>query len=144
MKCTIVVDPTKDEEVIIYTKGNTGLANEIRLLCEQESTVLMGYQEREATRLSPHDVCCFIVENNHVIAICDTERFRIKKRLYELETCLPDNFVKINQSCIANFQKIKKFDAALAGTLRVVFTNGYIDFVSRRQIKYVKERLGLL
>jgi DNA-binding LytR/AlgR family response regulator len=46
-------------------------------------------------------------------------------------------------SCIANLSKIKKFNASFSGSLSVVFKNGYTDYVSRRSVKFIKERLGL-
>ena len=53
------------------------------------------------------------------------------------------DFVKLNQSCIVNIKKIECFDASLGGALKVTLKNGYRDYVSRRQLKAVKERLGL-
>ena len=53
------------------------------------------------------------------------------------------NFVRINQSCIANINQIKKFSASFNGFLQVHFKNGYIDYVSRRELKNVKERVGI-
>ena len=143
MKCTVVIDPHNDEEVIVHAHSETELTRQIRSLCEQRSSKLIGYQDREATLLTASNICCFVVEHNHVFAICPTERYDMKCRLYELETRLPAHFLKINQSCIANMQHIKRFDASLAGSLRVIFSNGYTDFVSRRQLKAIKERFGL-
>ena len=53
------------------------------------------------------------------------------------------SFIKINQSCLANKKKIKKFEYTIGGSLRVVFKNGYIDYIARRELKNVKERMGL-
>ena len=38
---------------------------------------------------------------------------------------------------------ISHFDLSLGGTMKVVFKSGYKDYVSRRQIKNIKERLGI-
>ena len=40
-------------------------------------------------------------------------------------------------------KKIKKFDTSVSGMLTVTFKNGYRDYVSRRNLKSVKERLGV-
>ena len=53
------------------------------------------------------------------------------------------SFIKLNQSCIANKNKIKKFESTIGGALKVIFKNGYIDYISRRELKNVKERMGL-
>ena len=67
-----------------------------------------------------------------------------KKRLYKIEEMLEDDdFIKINQSCIVNIKMIESFDASIGGALMIKLKNGYRDYISRRQIKAVKERLGL-
>ena len=70
-------------------------------------------------------------------------KFEIKTRLYVIEEKLPENFIKINQSCIANINQIERFNASISGTLKIRFKNGYTDYVSRRQLKNVKERIGI-
>ena len=56
---------------------------------------------------------------------------------------LDENFIKINQSCIANIRQIEKVEGTFSGSLSVVFKNGYKDYISRRNLKNVKERLKL-
>ena len=62
----------------------------------------------------------------------------------ELEEKLPLDFVKINQSCLANIKKIERFSASVGGSLKVIFKNGHTDYVSRRQLRTVKEKLGIV
>ena len=52
-------------------------------------------------------------------------------------------YVKINQSCYANIKNIKKFESTIGGSLKVIFKNNYVDYISRRELKNVKERMGL-
>lgn len=63
--------------------------------------------------------------------------------MYQIEEMNLASFIKINQSCLANKKKIKKFESTIGGSLRVVFKNGYIDYIARRELKNVKERMGL-
>ena len=55
-----------------------------------------------------------------------------------------DNFIYINQSCLINISKIKCFDVNFSGALNVILKFGYSDYVSRRQVKNVKVRLGII
>ena len=41
------------------------------------------------------------------------------------------------------FYHTHKYQKTFSGTLSVVFKNGYTDYVSRRNIKAVKERIGI-
>ena len=56
---------------------------------------------------------------------------------------MSEDFLKINQSCIVSIDRIERFDVTPGGALTVIMKNGYKDYVSRRQMKAVKERLGI-
>lgn len=143
MKCSIIIDKQREEEVMIYAHEKTKLIEEIENLVSGELNELIGYIDREAVKISLNEVVCFVVENNKVYALIQNGKFCLKQRLYQLESMQDKNFIKINQSCIANVRMIRRFDASLSGSLKVTFRNGYVDYVSRRNLKTVKERLGL-
>ena len=142
MKITIITDKTKDEEIIIRVHEKTELIEKIEKLVNETSDGFIGYKENEAMMLDINDINCFITENNKVFAMTD-EKLLIKERLYKVEEKLSENFIKINQSCLANIKKIVKVQATFSGSLSVVFRNGYTDYISRRNLKNVKERLGV-
>lgn len=143
MKFRFLIDKNREEEVIVYAHKKTKLVESIENIVKENNFELIGYADREAVKLDLADVYCFTVENNKIYAVCENEKYLLKSRLYQVEENLSENFIKINQSCIANVRKIRKFDASFSGTLTVIFKNGYKDFVSRRNVKNVKERLGL-
>ena len=144
MKCKTVIDPGREEEVLIYAHRRSKLVEEIEALAERGSKEWIGYDDqRQILQFSSHEVYCFVSEANKVFAITTHGRLAIRERLYLLEELLDDGFVRLNQSCIANIRMIERFDASFSGTLSVVFQNGYRDYVSRRQLKIVKERVGI-
>ena len=143
MKCTLIITDEHEEEVVIYARERTKLTNDIEVLVYGSVPELIGYKENEVVKLNSDLISCFTVEGSKVYALTDSEKLQIKLRLYQLEEMLPDTFVKINQSCIANIRKIERFDTSVSGTLLIKFKNGYKDYVSRRQMKAVKERFGL-
>ncbi len=142
MKCVITIDKEHEEEVLIFAHEKTQLVEDILNLINNEN-MFTGYSEGEIHRLNLSEISCFTVEDNKVYALTDKDKLQIKHRLYQVEEKLSDDFVKINQSCIANIKKIKKFDSSVSGMLTVTFKNGYRDYVSRRNLKSVKERLGV-
>lgn len=142
MKCIITIDKEHEEEVLIFAHEKTKLIEDILNLINNEN-VFTGYSDGEIHRLNLSEIYCFAVEDNKVYALTDKDKLQIKQRLYQVEEKLSDDFVKINQSCIANIKKIKKFDTSVSGMLTVTFKNGYRDYVSRRNLKSVKERLGV-
>ena len=143
MKVTTIIDPSGEEEVIIRVRRRNDLVEKIERLVSGETTELMGFQGDTAVVLDYESVCRFTVEQEKIYACCTDGVYRIKRRLYQIEQQAPAYFVKIHQSCLANVHQIARFEAAFSGALRVVFKNGDVDYVSRRQLKQVKERFGL-
>ena len=143
MKCEIIIDPLQEEKVVVYAKEKSTLTEEIQRIAEQYSTSLFGYRDSEIIKLNLSDIVCVSVIGNRVYAICDNEQYLLKERLYTLEEKLPENFVKINQSCLANIKKMERFDTSISGTLKIRFRNAPTDYASRRQLKLIKERLGI-
>ena len=142
MKLTVIIDEERDEEIVLYLKEHKPLEERIRGILGVEEPELIGYDERGAIRLDPASVSCFSVELGRTVAVVGKKRYRIDKRLYELSALLDGRFIKINQSCIANIKMIERFDASLGGSLIVIFKDGNRDYISRRQLKSVKERIG--
>lgn len=143
MKCEIIIDPACEEKAIIYARENSRQLEAIKKLVEESGTELVGYGEKGIKVLNPADIYCVTVLDGKVYAVCKTENLLLKQRLYEVEEKLSETFVKINQSCLANLRKVERFDASVSGTLMLRFQNGYTDYVSRRQLKQIKERLGI-
>ncbi len=143
MKCTVILDKTRDEEILIYAHQRNELICEIERMSVGSTSQITGYLRGDIVKLNIKDIYCFTVENSKVYAICKDEKYLLKLRLYNIEDILDKDFIKINQSSIANINKIQKFDASISGTLKVIFENGHTDYVSRRNIRSIKERIGL-
>ena len=143
MRFELIVDPSCEERVILHARQESELTRAIQRLVQEESTKLVGYRQGEIVPLTPAQITCVTVEGDRVFALCREEKLQMKQRLYVLEEMLGDGFVKINQSCLANISQVERFDASVTGTLKVKFKNGHTDYVSRRQLKQVKERFGI-
>lgn len=143
MKFRLILDDDREEEVLIYAKKESALTREIEALINAHSATLVGYnEEKQIVSLSPEEIVCITVEDGRTFALTTDGKWQLRERLYTVEEKLGPQFVKINQSCIANVRQIDHFDASLGGSLLVFFKNGYRDYVSRRQLKSVKERIG--
>ena len=143
MKCYTYIEKTDEEKVLIYANERTKIVDEIESLISLTNIDLTGTFNVEIIKIDINEVSCFISENNKVFALINDKKYQIKQRLYQIEEMNLESFIKINQSCLANKKKIKKFESTIGGSLRVVFKNGYIDYISRRELKNVKERMGL-
>ena len=143
MKVNVFIDKNHEEEIQIFAHEKTALIEKIEELVNDFSIEIIAYNDKEIVRLNLSDIYCFITESNKLFAITEKEKLLVKSRLYSIEEKLSCDFIKINKSCIANIKKIDRFNASISGTLEVKFKNSYTEYVSRRSIKAVKERLGL-
>jgi DNA-binding LytR/AlgR family response regulator len=144
VKFTLHIDPNREEEIVIYARETRPVFGEIQRLAESEDTPLVGYEGDSIVVLNPKKISCFVSGGDKVLAVCGEHRYVVKRRLYQLEEQLGKDYLKINQSCLANVGQISRFSASIGGSLEVVFRDGYKDYVSRRELKKVKERMGIV
>ena len=137
------VETEEKEEIVAYAKNKRELITSIEEMCELDESILIGYDEGFVKKLNPIKIECFLTYNEKVYALLDGEKYLVKKRLYELSELYKDTFIYINQGCLANILFIDKFDTSFSGSLIVIFKSGYKDYASRRQIKNIKERIGI-
>lgn len=146
MKYTLHIDKEREEEIIIHAHEKSPLVNEIERLINAEKVgtpPIVGYIGNDIIEIDPREVYCFFIEGKKLFASLKRGDALIKKRLYEIESRLDKDFIKINQSTVANMRLIDRFSVSIGATLTVHFKNGRRDYVSRRQMKVVKERLGI-
>lgn len=146
MKYTLHIDPECDEEVIVRAREKNALTDAIEALINVEKVrtpPLIGYIGDDIFEIRPEEVYCFFIEDKKLFASTKKGDALVKRRLYEIEKYLSDEFIKINQSTIANLKLVDRFSVSIGATLCVHFKNGRRDYVSRRQMKAVKERLGI-
>ena len=146
MKYTLFIDEGHDEEVIVYAHSKNELVERLEALINGQklnTSPIIGYVGEDIVEVKPKDVHCFFIEDKRLYASTAGGKVLIKRRLYEIERELGEDFIRINQSSIANIKQIDRFSVSFGAALTVHFKNGYRDFVSRRQVKAVKERLGI-
>ena len=142
MKLNVFVDKTKEEKIDIYVHEEKQIVEDIKKLISEEKEIIC-YNNSELRKVNFSEVVLFSVENERLAVFIGNEKLYTKDRLYMIEEKMPGCFIKLNQSAIGNIKRIKKFDCSVSGTLKVIFDNGLEDFVSRRQLKAVRERLGI-
>ena len=146
MKFTLIVDPEKDEEVVATVHARSPLTDAIESLLLQHSGSgqLAAFTEEDITILHYDRIACITVQSSKTFAIdTDGNRFRLRQRLYELESLLPAYFIRINKSALANERQLERFSATFSGGVDAVFKCGYREYVSRRCFSVIKRRYEL-
>jgi DNA-binding LytR/AlgR family response regulator len=146
MKFKLIIDKTKDEEIVATVHESSFLTEQIEALVTQYtgSERIVAYIDDDMKILSISQIECITVIDGKTYAICEQGvHYRLKQRLYELEKLLPATFIKINKSCIANEKRIERFSATISGAVDVIFMCGYRDCVSRRCFAEIKRRYNI-
>ena len=144
MKFRLTIHPDIEEELSVSVKKDSALINKAKELVSEYNGEgkIIAFTEDDIKLLSPSEIECVMVNDGKTEALTISgERFRLKKRLYELEEILPSDFIKINKSCVANKKRIERFSAALTGAVNVIFKSGYTDYASRRCFAEIKKEL---
>lgn len=137
-----------DETVIVSSKERTPLVDSIEELVLNSNLSIdghniYGYLENDIVPIKLEDIISFYSEDDKTFARVKDKTYLVKYRLYMLEEKLPNNFIRINKSRIINRYHIAKFDVSWTATILVVMDNNDKDYVSRRLVSKIKERMNL-
>ena len=146
MKFTLNIDKTCDEEITATVHAPSELTERIEALVMEYMgrDKLPVYTEDEMKMLPIAQIECITVIDGKTWAI-DTsgKRYRLKGRLYEVESLLPSNFIRINKSALANTARLDRFAVCFTGAVDAVFQSGYREYVSRRCFADIRRRYDL-
>ena len=143
MKFTLIIDPSKEEEVVATVHEYSTLTQQIEALILQYTGTdrITAYADEEIKILLFEEIECITVFNGKTFAVdAKNKKYRLKQRLYELEQQLPSYFIRINKSTLANENRIERYTATFSGSVDAVFRCGYREYVSRRCFSEIKRR----
>ena len=146
MKFKMIIDPTKDEEIVVTAHAPSELTEKIQQLVQEYTGTdrIAAYLEDDIQMLPFAEIACItVIDGKTVVVDSKGKRYRLKQRLYELEAILPQSFIRINKSAIANERMIERFAANFSGAVDAVFQGGYREYVSRRCFAEIKRRYHL-
>ena len=143
MKFRLIIDSTGEEEIIARVHDRSALTDQIEALVLRHAGTdsIAAYTEDDTRMLPFADIECITVIDGKTYAIdTNNQRYRLKRRLYELEEELPGCFIRINKSALANEKRLERFTASFNGAVDAVFQCGYTEYVSRRCFAKIRRR----
>ena len=145
MKVSVDISPEHTEPyAVIYTSQMT---DEIQRLLEvfgnSESPITALLNEEDLIILQPKDIYMVRVENGDTIIYGEKQKYRSRKRLYELGQQLGKQFMQISKSTLINLSYMDSIEPSFSGTLLLKLRNGCKDYVSRTYLPEFKKYLGL-
>ena len=144
MKVELNIDK-KFEEIIVTISANK-VNDEIQNLVnyiENKEEYFTGISDGKVCLLNLEDIIRIYVEERKVYVVTVEGRFIVRKKLYEVQSMVTKDFIKISQSEIANIKYLHSLDLGLRGTIVINYKNSDISYVSRRMLKEFKVKLGL-
>ena len=146
MQFKMIIDQTKDEEIVATVHAPSALTEKIQQLVQEYTGTdrVAAWLEDDIQMLPFSKIVCITVLEGKTLAVDrNGKKYRLKQRLYELEAVLPPSFIRINKSAIANEPQIERFAANFSGAVDAVFRGGYREYVSRRCFAEIKRRYHL-
>ena len=144
MKVSVEITPgVKEPYAVIYTAQVTEEIQRTIDLLGTGDTPVIAYHEEKLIILQPEDIFMVRVEDGDTILYGITQKFRSRKRLYELSFQLGKQFMQISKSTLVNLSYLDSVEPGLGGTMLLKLKNGCKDYVSRKYLPDFKRYLGL-
>lgn len=148
MKLEILIDNNvKEPFITIHTNKVDDNINKLQdkiLKLINNKDELLAYLNYETYIIKINDIMSIYSKDKNNYIKVNNKEYIIKETLYSLEEILPDNFIRISNSCIVNVEFIKCFNTSIVGKIIVIMKNGDNLVVSRSRtriiINYLKER----
>ena len=141
MKFKLFIDKNAEECVTVVAHKQSRLTDEIEnaVMSYHGEDEIVVYSDMEMKSLSFCNIECVSIIEGKCEAVDNTgKKYTVKERLYEIEQRLPNYFIRINKSAIANERAIERFRTDFGGGVSVEFKCGYSDYVSRRCFAEIK------
>lgn len=142
----LIIDREAEEEIVARVHRPSALTEKIQAMVSgaEKPDELTGYTGEDTVILKIPEIECICVEEGRTFAVySDGVKYRLRGRLYEAEARLGTDFVRINKSALANWKRIRRFKASIAGAVDIEFKSGYVEYVSRRCFAELKRRYDL-
>ncbi|MCB2288589.1 LytTR family transcriptional regulator [Clostridium sp. CS001] len=68
--------------------------------------------------------------------------YEAKKRLYELEDILPQQFARVSKSVIINLKQVQYYSPLANGLMKATFYNGMETYISRKYLRLLRTKIG--
>lgn len=144
MKVNLELSPEYTESyVVVYTDRITEEVQRVLDFLDAKQAPVVGQLGEKLRVLKPEEIYMARTEGGDVILYGEKERYVSRKRLYEIEQQLGNQFLRISKSTLVNLSFLDSVEAGFNGTLLLKLKNGCKDYVSRKYLKTFKTYLGL-
>lgn len=144
MKVNIDIDENYEEDSITIKakEWSEELEEIVKVIKKRKQPRLFGVESDQTALLDPETIDFIFAEQRKTFATVKDHQFEIKMKLYEVEEILfPHEFMRFSKSVIGNLNRIARFELSFNGTLCVYFHSGNKEYISRKYVGPIKEKL---
>lgn len=144
MKVSVNISPDHTEPyAVIYTDQITDEIQRIIDCFNAGEIPVTAWHNEKLIVLQPEEIYMIRVENGETIIYGQVQKYRSRKRLYELGDQLGRKFMQISKSTLVNLSYMDSIEPGFSGTLLLKLKNGCTEYVSRKYLPKFKKYLGL-
>ena len=145
MKVSIDISAEYNEPyAVIHTdKVTDEIQRAVDILGSSDMPVTALLNEEDIVVLKPEDIYMVRVENGDTTIYGNKQKYRSRRRLYELSDQLGKKFMQISKTTLVNLSYLDSIEPGFSGTLLLKLKNGNKDYVSRKYLPEFKRYLGL-
>ena len=134
----------KEPYAVIHTdKVTDEITRIIDIFSNNDTPVTALQNEEEIVVLKPDEIFMVRIEGGDTVIYGDKQKYRSRKRLYELAEILGKKFMQISKTTLINLSGIDSIEPGFSGTMLLKLKNGNKDYVSRKYLPDFKRYLGL-
>ena len=145
MKVTVELsDKFREPYAVIYTDKITDSIQHMLDIFGSEDTLITALQnETNIVILQPKDIYMIRIEDKDTVIYGEKQKYRSRKRLYELADQLGKQFMQTSKSTLVNLSYMDSIEPGFGGAVLLKMKNGSKDYVSRKYLPAFKKYLGL-
>lgn len=144
MKINCHIDPNLDEEHgELWIKEMTPKINDFLQVMSSSDDVLWCRYQAQIIPVKYQDIYSLEVASRETNIYTENQQLSYHDRLSNMKVNLPNYFIEASRSAIFNFNYIDHLELLDNGQIDVVLTNNNRIQISRRNIRNLKERLGI-
>ena len=134
----------KEPYAVIHTdKVTDEITRIIDIFSNNDTPVTALQNEEEIVVLKPDEIFMVRIEGGDTVIYGEKQKYRSRKRLYELAELLGKKFMQISKTTLVNLSGIDSIEPGFSGTMLLKLKNGNKDYVSRKYLPEFKRYLGL-
>lgn len=134
----------REPYAVIHTdKVTEEIQRMIDIFSVSEAPITALQNEEDIVVLQSKEIYMVRVEDGDTVIYGEKNKYRSRKRLYELGAQLGSQFMQISKTTLVNLSYMDSIEPGFSGTLLLKLRNGCKDYVSRTYLPAFKKYLGL-